>query len=228
MFVELIGLSGSGKSTVELLLHNRTDNGIERVAPCQRRLHQWLMKEPLQSVRSLALLAPHCAYALLRSDGPTGLAARYAPTSSLLNLLSAYEQCRADISGARIKLFDEFVLQRALSLFAFAEVMPPWLPVSSYLRRVHRRYPALPVFIEVDAGQALAQARLRPGGLAERYASLEPAAVDRIYAVQVNFMKALAESLPAAVRVDGSQPPGVVAQTIENEVLRRQTETVDG
>ena len=105
-----------------------------------------------------------------------------------------------------VLVFEEFTLQRCLGLLAFGAGKPSASALSGFISRFHAAYPALPVFVDIDAGTAAARAAARPDGLSDRMRNLTPRVRESIYRVQQQVLEDMRGLLTDYECVDASLP----------------------
>ncbi len=225
MLAQLVGLPGSGKSTLAARLEELDPDRFGRVTVEPQTIPALLARRPLGTLAVLARLSPFIVYTLLAARSPLGWRDRFLPVTGLLNLLLAHRQLRREAADAsKVYLYDEFVYQRALSLFGTSTRLPPRIVLRAFLSVLRRAF-VLPIFVAADAAEARRRATDRAAGLPQRLAGLEPDIVEKIYANQAALLGELRALSPRALRIDTR---GDLARSLEQARSRLRDLTSRG
>ena len=174
MFAQLVGIPGSGKSSVAARLAAQHPDCVAHVVVHHERVGRLLWRHPRTTLAALLNWVPVVVIALFAKGSVAARSDRLAPLSALLNLMVRYRQLeRRQPTTRRILLFDEFVEQRILGIFAHSTG-----PVSRATLRWTlfwlRRYEATPIYLAIDAGEAQKRVEQREEGWPPRWDRLDP------------------------------------------------------
>ena len=205
LFAQLVGVPGAGKSTLVRELVRRHPERVSLVVVPQERVGALVRRAPVAFVLALLRLAPIGLLLLTERRDGQRLSARIAPLAPLLNALVRYAELRRHASGDRLLLFDEFVLQRLLGLFAHRTA-----PLSRWKLRLAlfslRAYAAVPLYLELDPAEAEKRVSRRAEGWPRRWRSLSEAARRTVLQRQTEALEELFLFTRggARIRVDGA------------------------
>ena len=232
MFIQLVGLPGSGKSAITAALAAHGPD-YRQVPVVYRRVGELLVSRPLMTIGKCLVIGRFVPRALAAHHSALGPADRMAPLATLINLLVLYE----DIAKGRWRdpasatpepagVFDEFVYQRAVGFLGTLSKPPSTGSVHAFVR-CFWRYPAVPVFIEADADLALARASARPDGLPRRLVALDESIRRELYLRQAQVIEVLLalHERPIVVRNDGSpaEAAASIADRLETQLKLKRS-----
>lgn len=190
MFAQLVGLPGCGKSSLAAQLAVRHPERIAHVEVQHERIAGLLRRRPWLTLTALSRLAPVAVAAIACGRGVGSLRDRLAPLASLLNLMVRYRELQTHDRADRILIFDEFVHQRVLGLFAFSPD-----PISRSGLRWSllwlRGYDAIPVYLPLAAAEAEKRIEARDAGWPPRWRSLRPELRSSLLARQQSALEEL-------------------------------------
>jgi thymidylate kinase len=217
MLIQLVGLPGTGKTSVICTLAARfPEFFIPRPAP-QRRISELFASRPLWTMSMVLRLGPFFGARL--ADGFGGLSGsdRLLPLAPLIDSLVDYRENAARCPGDRVWMLDEFTYQKALSAFGYSAKAPSAWWIERYLEAT-RTYRALPVFLKCPPEVARHRARQRPGGYPHRLQKMTEAERRRVLSVQQEIMQMLEDRSPDAIRVTAEGSEREVAEAVARGV----------
>lgn len=219
MFVQFVGLPGSGKSTLAAALVRLHPDRFAIVDPAYASFVDRLRRQPRESGALVARLMPWITASLAPADPPMPWRDRLVPWSTLIQLLLRRgDLARARRDGAEVHVFDEYVGQRALSLFGQMAHVPSESAVRRFLGAL-AAYEARPIFIEIEPALALQRAQERPEGLPRRLATFSAAELGRLYARQQTVFELLKSIATQPICVPGNADPAQAALAIHRHLF---------
>lgn len=222
MFVQLVGLPGSGKSTLAAALARLDPDRFVIVDPAYDRLLARLFRQPSEGGALVVRLMPWVASSLAPADPPMPWRDRIAPWSTLIQLLlRRSEVARARPDGAVVHVFDEYIYQRALSLFGQMARAPSEAVARRFLGAL-AAHEARPIFVDLDPDLALRRAQGRAEGMPRRLATFSAVDLARLYARQQAVFELLRSIAGRPICVSGNVDPAEAAREIRRRLFQER------
>lgn len=219
MFVQLVGLPGSGKSTLAAALVRLHPDRFVIVDPAYDRLLARLLRHPGEGSALVVRLMPWIASSLAPADPPMPWRDRLAPWSTLIQLLlRRSEVARARPDSAVVHVFDEYIYQRALSLFGEMARVPSEAAARRFLGAL-AAHEARPIFVDLDPELALRRAQARAEGAPRRVATFSAADLERLYSRQQAVFELLKSIAGRPICVSGNVDPAEAARAIHRRLF---------
>ena len=218
MFVQFVGLPGAGKSSLARAMMERRPDLFRVVNVPQKSVYHLAARRPIRALRIASLIFPSAIYALNQGHPSLSLAERVSPTASLTNFLTAYED-KAVLKTGHVLIFEEFTLQRCLSLLAFGSEKPTVRQLSAFITRFESVYPALPVFLDLEADAATERAMRRAEGPGERMRKLTHEARSALYQTQQEVLEDMRSLVSTYQCVDARLPLAQQCSFLEDRLM---------
>ena len=218
MFIQLLGLPGSGKTTVARVLARDYSERFASARFDPLTTKQLLLCHPAFVARSVLRLTPSLGPSLVEPNAMLGWRDRALPVVTLMNLLLAYEQLRRRPHDGRLVVFDEFVHQRALGIFGFGLEQPAIESVRRFLDALSPyRVPC--VLLDVKPEVAYERASSRAEGVPRRLGRVDATQRLAVLRVQQRVLDHLVSLEPPSLVVHDAQTPSSAAEQVANHFV---------
>ncbi len=168
---------------------------------------------PIPTIAALIRLTPIALLALCDRRPDQRYRDRLAPLVTLLNLMVQHREYRKQASEGVVVLYEEFVLQRILGIFAHSGRKPSSRKVRFALSWL-RGYEVRPVFLGIRHEEAEARVERRSGHWPRRWAAFHPRERSEALAQQAVLLDELYLLSPGATWVDTNCDLGECAERV--------------
>ncbi len=200
MQIQLIGLPASGKSTLsKMLVSNYPDlyeSGIKQYISVKKLLTRRPLFFLSVLVRLLPIL-PICMVGVSRSD-VNNFKKIEAIGGLFLNFANYLESKNIAIRREKVVIWDEMLLQRSLSIFAYSSSLPRIRIIKKYIGWATRVCECVPVIISCESDCK----RLIGRGVPNRMTGIGLEQMEGLLKVQDKVLKILIEVLPGVEIID--------------------------
>ena len=202
MQVQFIGAPASGKSTLAKELISSYPEDYIIAEKKYNSFSRFLILNPIEALIIIFKCLPVfniTLQAILKSK--VNFSNKIiAPIGLLLNVANYRFVLKKKSNEDKIIIWDELLLQRSLSIFAYSDVMPEKEALEKFVKWSLRLCEAKPVYVYCDDSVYIE--RLRNRGLPLRMRRIPSSILNDVIAVQVSTLNMIAECLEKPLVVD--------------------------
>ncbi len=201
MQIQLIGVPASGKSTLINGLLKRHPDIYVTGEKKYTSFKKVLIREPFLVIKTFWLclpILPLCVLSLIKSD--VGIVSKITAIVGLfLNLANYISMNKYYNQQNRVILWDELILQRALSIFAYSTIQPRKKNILKFVLWAKKVCSCVPVFIICESQS---QERLVNRGVPVRMKNLSNETIQGIMNTQKKVVNMILQCSPGAIIVN--------------------------
>ena len=219
MQVQFIGVPASGKSTiVENLINVYPDTYIKGGGEYSS-VFKLLISDPILFFRSFAKIIPIFHILIFSvSKSSVSFKKKIIAIFGLVLNISNYYSFEKKNENSKIVLWDELILQRALSIFGYSEKMMSKSNINKYVKWAYKNFKPLPVFIICDHKTQMS--RMKTRGVPKRMKEISQEKIENLILVQKEVMSLIKTSnIASSIVIDTSLSIDVSSRKLHEEIV---------